>query len=628
MAAVVAAADDAVQGRFAYFGAAAVQFPGPDIDWNLDPRTGYRWPLVAASGIDHRTHPGDPKWIWELNRLQHLPWLAQAWLFSGDQRYVDAAFDQLDGWIAQNPTGRGIAWRGAFEAGVRAMSVAIALQGLRDAPGMTLERYQRVLRMLAASATYAWQGRSRFSSANNHLLGEMAGLATVAILHPELAQARRWESRAVAVLAKEADRQFLPDGAGAEQSSSYHVFAADLLVVPTALLGLRGDRRPERITDALRRSARYLRTLVGDGDPLPRYGDGDDGFVLRLHADALPEIGRHLAAVAALTGEPLNQPDLAATWLTGTTPAPRTHSGAVVRELFARDGGLVMLRRAGLRVTMDVGPLGYLSIAAHGHADALAVTFTLDGQDIVGDPGTGTYYTEPEWRESFRGTRMHPTASVDDLDQSVAGGTFLWTRHAATTVGSVDMARGVVDAQHDGYTRLDGPVIHRRYLVAPPEWTTTVVVVDLFTGSGTHRFRTAWPLAPDLTVRTDAAHHRIDRGEASVLAVTTAATATATPYAVYGDEQQRLGWWSRCFESRVPAWLVGTVVEDAAPPLAVASVFTTAGGPLPDGLEVQVVGDVIDVSWRHGSDTAGVRIDTRTPGAASYDLKPLTNGRT
>ncbi len=30
---------------------------------------------------------------------------------------------------------------------------------------------------------------------------------------------------------------------------------------------------------------------------------------------------------------------------------------------------------------MDVGPLGYLSIAAHGHADALAVTIAVDGHD-------------------------------------------------------------------------------------------------------------------------------------------------------------------------------------------------------------------------------------------------------
>ncbi len=137
VAAVLAAAGRVLERRFGFFGAEAVAFPGEAIDWNLDPRTGQRWPLVPAKTIDHRTYSGDAKWIWELSRLQHLPWLAQAWLFTGDRRYADGALEHLDSWIDQNPIGRGIAWRGGFEAGMRSLSVAVALQGFRTAPGLT-----------------------------------------------------------------------------------------------------------------------------------------------------------------------------------------------------------------------------------------------------------------------------------------------------------------------------------------------------------------------------------------------------------------------------------------------------------------------------------------------------------
>ncbi len=47
------------------------------------------------------------KWIWELNRLQHLPLLAQAWLVTDDDRYADAALDDLDSWMSANPPGHG-----------------------------------------------------------------------------------------------------------------------------------------------------------------------------------------------------------------------------------------------------------------------------------------------------------------------------------------------------------------------------------------------------------------------------------------------------------------------------------------------------------------------------------------
>lgn len=613
-AALIAAADEALAGRFAFFGGEPVEYGPGGIEWNLDPRTGRRWPRIPAARLDHRTAAGDPKWIWELNRLQHLPWLAQAWLFTGDRRYADGALDQLDGWLAENPVGRGIAWRGAFEAGVRALSVTIAVQGLRDAPGLTLDRYRRIVTMLSETAAMTWRQRSRYSSANNHLVGEMAGLAAVAILFPEITGASRFEAMALDVLAGEAGRQILPDGAGAEQSSVYQIFCSDLFLVPAALLRLRGDTGPAPVLDGLRRSADYLRALVGDRDPLPRYGDDDGGIALRLHPGPLPDVHRHLSAVDAVVSGARPR-DLAAAWLAGPLAGGHRPTAAP-RALYAPSGGLVVLRRENRRITMDVGPLGYLSLAAHGHADALSVTIAAGGHDLVGDPGTGSYYAHPGWRSAFRGTRAHATVSVDDLDQSVAGGAFLWVRHARTTVRAVDLSGGVVEAEHDGYRG----VIHRRYLVAPPE-RASVLVVDLVEGDGEHRVRTAWPLHPDLELRSTGNLHLASRGGAPVLQITTAATRTPTPWCVRGDERTGLGWWSHRFESRDPAWLVGAVLDRTSLPVVVATVLSVSdlADPAVGDLVVRRDDGLIEVEWleRRGVGPRFVRIDPGVPSAVT-----------
>ena len=249
MARVLAAADRVRAGRFTYFGYPEAAYPAA-IEWDLDPLSGYRWPAVAAARLDHRTAPADPKWIWELNRLQHLPWLAQAWLLTGDEGYADAALEQLDGWIAANPVGIGIAWRGGFEAGVRAISIALALQGLSDAPGLDPPRFRRAVRALAAMARIAWRDRSRHSSANNHLVGELAGALCVAALLPELAEAPAWDRGAARALSAEGARQVLGDGAGAEQAFAYQVFTGDLLLLAAAL------RRARRAPGAPGRAGR------------------------------------------------------------------------------------------------------------------------------------------------------------------------------------------------------------------------------------------------------------------------------------------------------------------------------------------------------------------------------------
>ena len=618
VAAVIKAADEVLARRFAYFGARPTAFPlgdnGAEIDWNLDPRSGHRWPLVAARAIDHRTYPGDAKWIWELNRLQHLPWLAQAWLFTGDERYADTALTHVDSWIAQNPVGRGIAWRGGFEAGLRAMSVAVALQGLRTAPGLDISRYRRAVTMLTAAVTFAWRERSLFSSANNHLLGEMAGVATVAMLHPEIAFADRLQAKAMSVLTREAQRQFRPDGSNAEQSTSYQIFAAELLAVPVALMRLSDGRPPAPIMEMLRREAAYLRALTAGGEPLPRFGDEDGGFALRLVPDPIPSLRRHLALVDAVLGVADGDEDLAASWLAaGTTPGPPTPSAG---DLYAPHAGLVVLRRGALRLTMDVGPLGHLSLAAHGHADALAVTLTRDGRDVIGDPGTGSYYAEPSWRPAFRGTRVHATATVDDADQSVSGGSFLWVRHAITTARSVDLACGVVDAEHDGYTRLAEPVVHRRWLIAPTADATTAVIVDLFTGSGAHVIRTAWPLHPRLEIGVEETGVQVTDDGVPILSVTTVGTVALKVWTVRGDNGSGLGWWSERFESRRPSWLVGAVTEDAVDvPVAMVTLLAAGNGEPPTGATVALVEDRIELSWWEGAVHRAVTVDRTRSGA-------------
>ena len=617
---LLAAADRVLEHRFTYFAHPEARYEGP-IAWSYDPLSDVRWPDLPSHAINHRAGLGDPKWIWELNRLQHLPWLAQAWLLTGDERYGTEALDQLDAWIAANPPGRGIAWRGAFEVGVRAISVLVALQGLADHPALTPERYRRAVRMLAAGARRCWRDRSRHSSANNHLVGELAGLAAVAVLLPELARAPRWERDALGALAVEADRQILPDGVGVEQAVGYQVFTAELLAVVALLRRLRPAHVPGpadgTLVAAIGRSAAHLADLVGTGDPTPRTGDDDEGFALRLDPAPTREVRPHLALAAVLTGVPgarrAGTTDLTAAWigtrLGTTTDGTDRDDTWEPGSVHAPDGGLVILRAGRRRVLVDVGPLGYLSIAAHGHADALAVGLAVDGHDLVGDPGTGSYFAHPDWRTAHRSTRAHATVAVDDLDQSVMGGPFLWTEHAAVRVHAVDLAEGRVDAEHDGYRRLPTPVTHRRVVDAPPD-DDVLLVVDIVTAEGDGApapVRTTWPLHPDLAVDADGTVDpdgtvvaRRDGGP--VLRVVTTSSAPATAWRLRGGDPGagELGWWSDRLEQRRPCWFVGTRTDvDGTGPVVVATLLATgaaAGTDLP-AAEVRTDGATVDVRW-------------------------------
>ena len=187
------------------------------------------------------------------------------------------------------------------------------------------------------------------------------------------------------------------------------------------------------MTDAL---AAILDTA---GNP-PRQGDGDDASGLLLDA---PEYNRWKALLSTgrvLFGDlpwwPAN-PDLdlrTQFWTSGIRfRLCRKRVRHERPNLFA-DAGHVYLRSKTAEKEIwcrcDHGPHGFLSIAAHAHADALAIELRVNDVDVLADPGTYCYHGEREWRDYFRSTIGHNTLELLSQDQSISGGPFLWTTHA------------------------------------------------------------------------------------------------------------------------------------------------------------------------------------------------------
>ena len=353
---------------------------------------------------------------------------------------------------------------------------------------------------------------------------------------------------------------------------------------------------------------------------MPRFGDEDGGFALRLAADSIPSLSRHLALVSAVLGEapPENAADdLPAAWLRGGAAPSRPAIRSSPRDLYAPHGGVVVLRRGRLRLTMDVGPLGHLSFAAHGHADALAVTVARDGHDVIGDPGTGSYYAEPSWRPAFRGTRMHATAAVDDSISRC---------RAARSSGCV--------------TRCDRPFRRSpercggrgtRWLHPSGAAGYPSEMVDRACRRGddscrgrlhrnrqaSHTHRMASPSPPRRGRRRRGAPHH--RGGLADNARRLRRTVSLTSWSVRGDETSGLGWWSERFEAREPAWLIGAVTEGAVDvPVAFATLLTKGEVDPPTQASVALEADNVLVKWCEEGKRREVTVGLDRPGSVAH----------
>lgn len=574
-----AAADRILQGRYDIFARRDLALGFPPC-WSRDPKTGTLAPRGEGKRIQYRDVRvvGDIKYLWEINRHYELVTLAQAAALTGEARYANACRQMLDSWFLDQPWPLGIGWSSALENAIRLVNWAVAWQLLAlILPDMfsgedaaSGERFRaRWLRGVWQHASFIAANLSLHSSANNHLFGELMGLFIAALVWPCWPESAAWLARARAGLEEEALRQIGPDGVDREQAVWYHHEVAGMMVLCTLFGRANGVSFSPAWHGRLEGMLAFIASVMDAGGNVPMIGDADDAVMVRFVPPPQQEcVFRSLLATGAVLFDrpdfkaKAGRFDLRSHWLLGDDGEARFAAlaaqppAAVTRRVFA-DAGVYVLGDAfdtpeEVRIVADAGPIGYLSIAAHGHADALAFTLSAGGLPFLIDPGTFAYHTEPAWRVYFRGTAAHNTVTVDDADQSEPGGHFMWLRKARTTCLSwhSDAEEDRLVAMHDGYGRLPDPVRHTR-TICFRKAAMQIVVEDRLEAQGTHTLLFAWHFDDACDVTVEGCTVIARRGGWQLTMQMEAAP--EAPVCVSGQSAPPFGWISRRFDERQPS---------------------------------------------------------------------------
>src|SRR5580692_236921 len=584
------AADRILDGMFAVFSLRGAQLGFPP-RWNVDPRTGIEAPLVFGKDLNYRDPAlvGDIKYLWEPNRHLELVTLAQAWHLTREEQYALGCRTLLDSWFSQCPYPRGVNWCVSLEHAVRLVNWSFAWFLLGGDAAVIFEGEagqafrQRWLESIYQHCHFIPRHWSRHSSANNHLLGEATGLLVAALTWPLWRASAEWERQARAELEREALAQTFADGVNKEQAIWYHHAVADMMLV-AGLVARANDRDfGKEYWGRLEVMLEFVASVMDVGGNVPLIGDADEGVLVRFvpeqggggNGAGDPAASREMDVFSSLlaTGAVLfERPALRAKsgvfddksrWLlgdAGATAYARIDASRAfpVRRAFP-EGGYFILGEdfetpREVRLVADAGPLGYLAIAAHGHADALAFTLSVGGKPILVDPGTFSYSAQP-WRRYFRSTAAHNTVVVDGQDQSEYGGSFLWLEHANAVVETFRASgdEQTLTAHHDGYRRLSDPVRHRR------AWRYTagianLAVTDELACSGAHSIGIYWHFAPECTVLVEGNSVIASRDGARVtISCREGSQVVLQPEILRGREEPPLGWFSKGFDVKEPA---------------------------------------------------------------------------
>jgi hypothetical protein len=388
-----------------------------------------------------------------------------------------------------------------------------------------------------------------------------------------------------AILEREALLQNAADGVNREQAVAYQQFTLDFLLLPLLAGRAGGLDFSLDYTARLVAMLEYLASIMDAGGNVPMIGDADDGFVVQLsHERRFCPYRSLLATGAVLFGRgefkaKAQALDDKTRWLLGDDAEARFdavdaapgRARLPVRRAFPEGGywilGCGFETGSEIRMVVDCGPLGYRSIAAHGHADALAFTLSVGGLEFLIDPGTYAYHSQAAWRQYFRGTSAHNTVRVDGRSQSEPGGNFMWLAKAQArcSAWSGSPERDVFEGWHDGYRRLADPVTHRRRIVLEKS-ARRILVEDSIEALGRHQVEIFFHCSEDCAVEAIAGGYAIRRGGKTVTLLFPGAGVSETRV-LRGSLEPMGGWVSRRFDDKQPAPTIVWRTDIAGPAL-------------------------------------------------------------
>ena len=571
---VIAAAEKILAGRIRLFERDMAP-PRAARDWFTDPDSGRVAPSDAFTfDIDAREPGIVGNLTFTPSRLIHVTLLAAAYSLSGNAAFAELAAEQLRSWWEANPFLTGIHWAAGIECGLRLTAFAWARRLLATWPGVTalFEESSLARDQIYNHQFYLAGLRSYGSSANNHLIAEYLGLYVGGSAFPWFTDSAAWREVGRRGLEQEAQRQVFPDGFGRELASEYHGFTMELLMV-AALEGIiAGQPFSADFIGTIARMADAWAASLDVGGRSPRQGDTDDAYTLLLDPPGrVRRAVRLLGEAAALVG--------AAPWWPAS---PRDFGAAIFKEIRRRypsptpalsrpprrpnvfpDAGLAFMRDLDKRTDelwcrCDYGPHGYLAIAGHAHADALAIEVRHAGVDILVDPGTYCYLTDPVARRYFRSTIAHNTLEIGGQDSATYGGSFLWldapNSQALALDGIDDGPVARWQARHDGYAKKPGEPIHQRG-VTLDRVARRIDIADSILGQGKFDVRLAFHLGPAVEAHADGdgvtlAWQGIDGRRYTGRLI----LPQALGWQVHrGTADPMLGWYSSAFHEKEPS---------------------------------------------------------------------------
>ena len=472
--------------------------------WNYGFQTKNYWPSDVFSykiPISQRNDIGDIRTNWELNRHYQFALLAKNYYITSNKKYFDENYQLFYDWNKNNLFLHGVEWVSPMEIAIRVNSwiytyyfISISTHKINNKHKTKLlnDLENGIINMVE----YIIKHRSKYSSANNHLIVEMYAVAIASIIFEN----KKWEKISFKVLTKELIKQNYKDGVNKEMSLHYQAFIMECYGLLMCNLNYNNKKIPDAWIMYLEKMSEFLYDSHGKYGETIEFGDDDEGKILDLsgnNSDYYKYILDLMSLVLPKRYADLNNVNETLNWIFEDNIIKKSkHKTKCIHTNYKcyNEGGYTFIRSCdnNVLIGIDHGALGFKPICAHGHADGLSLQLYAYGIPVLVDPGTYNYHISKKYRNDLRSTKFHNTILVSNINQSSILGPFLSRGKFHCTYEKLEDDNDVISVKFELKYK---SITHRR-IVKFNIKTKELVVNDIIPNSNNKKIVQIWNINP------------------------------------------------------------------------------------------------------------------------------------
>ncbi|MCE1189124.1 MAG: heparinase II/III-family protein [Ignavibacteria bacterium] len=469
---IVTLADGVLEGRYECYN--SLHFTVPDeINWHLDYIAGFEYPILPAWKVEPFSEQAEAELGIPLflGSFYQVSWLAASWLYTGQAKYKQKAFQIIAQFSDENPIGVGVQWFERSVAATRLINLYYSLTLLGCNSPEDGACVKSAMELVLAHTVYL-ELNTEIAKAHDYkvFLVQAALLIAGKLLHAS-EYGKRLSLSAIQLIEQEIRKQVRPDGVMYFHSIPAHAITLEVLAVVQSFCKGEFVLSKEFYKIYAKMTGVFEEYRIGKA-LFPNIGDAVLGGVLEMEErnwedKALSIL--ELARVRCGTTEILHKEGCSLEmYLVVDEPDKITIADTRAKNTASiglHEGGHYLLRDKDISVFIKAAEIGRKGSGPPGHNDSF--TFELDYRmkQFIVDSGTYSFFAKPEVRNSLRSVMHHNTFYVDHTQLAEFVGTMGiksdLTKPSVEEWNS-DEGEDNLTVQHFAYVRLEDPVICKR----------------------------------------------------------------------------------------------------------------------------------------------------------------------